>query len=473
MRFFSFAVVCFGLSFASLRCEEVVTLDLTRAEEIALEKNQHLKEVDSLVEKARLGHLISVSDWMPQLELTSQAFQTQHDQNIGSMNKSSFMTQILMTQTLFSSDKMYNLQLTKLAYKELQLIRLSIINDILYQVRRGYYQVILDLNQIETAVTHVEVLKALAVRMEDRLRIGTATTFDVNQSQVAVSNALSVYYKMVKKLRVDLNKLAKTLGYEPGSVALEISEKEIPISQIDLLRKKLEGQEEVFLKTPVTTGLIFPSSNPRNQAEWIDHLFSKDEMQQWERIAMESRPDLRQAENMIDQAKTNVKKAQGQYLPQLEFQAQYGGEPTPYVEFPNSSFLNQNFQWGVGVVLTWNIFDSLRRERKIWSAKAQVSAQKSSLSFRVQEALEEVRNQIFSIESAIARKVSSEGNVRLADQTLAQAGEKMEIGYISIFDYQISINNFIEAKNNFLEAQFELIDSYYQLRHASGIDVNM
>lgn len=472
MGLLRFAFAFFVLCFASLFSEEVVTLDLTHAEEIALEQNKHLQEVDSLVEKARLGHLISVSDWMPKLELISHAFQTQHDQNIGSMNKSSFMTQVLMTQTLFSSDKMYNLQLTKLAFKELQLIRLSIINDILYQVRRGYYQVILDMNQIETAITHVEVLKALAVRMEERLRIGTATTFDVNQTQVAVSNALSVYYKRVKQLRVDLNTLAKILGFDPGGVELEISEKVIPVSEIALLRKKLEGQEQVFLNTPVTTGLIFPPSNPRNQAEWIDHLFSKNEMREWELIAMESRPDLRQAENLIDQATTNVKKEQGQYLPQLEFQAQYGGEPTPYVEFPNSSFLNQDFQWGFGVILKWNIFDSLRRERKIWSAKAQVSAQKSSRSFQVQEALEEVRNQIFSIESAIARKVSSEGNVRLADQTLAQAGEKMEIGYISIFDYQIAINNFIEAKNIFFEAQFELIDSYYQLRHASGVDVN-
>jgi len=111
------------------------------------------------------------------------------------------------------------------------------------------------------------------------------------------------------------------------------------------------------------------------------------------------------------------------------------------------------------------------RERQISSNKAAAQAERSKLNDQIQEALKDVRDQIFSIENAIATNVSSEGTVKLAKQALAQAEEKFEIGYISIFDYQIAVNNYIEAMNIYFDSQFELIDSYYLLRHATGIDV--
>ncbi|MCB1106571.1 MAG: TolC family protein [Chlamydiia bacterium] len=463
--------IFFILPLVSLFSEEALQLSLKQAEETALSNNQEIQEIDHLVEKARYGHLITISDWLPKLELMSQAFQSQHDQTGGSNNKSSFLTQFLLTQTLFSANKLYNLQISRLVYQELQWMKQGMINDILYKVRRSYYEIILDRNQIETAATHVEVLKALALQMEERLGIGTATTFDVNQLQVAVSNALAIYYQAQKKMRVDLDAFVKTLGFDPGSIVVEVKEDVIPLRDIPFLKEKLQGQQEIFLKSPISKGLFFPPSNPRKQIEWITQLFSREEINEWEEVALRYRPDLLQAENQLQTAQKEVSKAKGQYLPKLEFQASYGGEPTPFDEFPRSSFGNQNFQWGVGVSLKWNIFDSFKRERKILAAKSEALAEKSHLKGLKQEALKEVRDQIFSIENAMATNTSSESTLKLAEQALAQAGEKLEIGYISIFDYQIAINNYIEAMNIFFKSQFEVIDSYYQLRHATGIDV--
>lgn len=460
------------LLFAStLFCEEPLRLALFQAEELALSNNQQVQEIESLVEKARLGHLISISDWLPKLELISQAFQTQHNQIGGSNNKSSFLTQFLLTQTLFSAGKYYNLQITSLIYKQLQWMRQGILNDVLYDIRNAYYKILLDKNQIETAATHVEVLKALALQMETRLGIGTATTFDVNQLQVAVANALSVYYKAIKTLKVDLDTFTKLLGYDPGSIRIEVEEEKIPLESIPFLREKLSEQQAVFLKTPIATGLIFPPSNPERQIEWINRLFTPEEVKEWEEIALKFRPDVLQTENQWKIALKQVSKARGEYLPKLEFQASYGGFPTPFDEYPRSSFSNQDFEWGVGVTLKWNLFDSFKRERQISSNKAAAQAERSKLNDQIQEALKDVRDQIFSIENAIATNVSSEGTVKLAKQALAQAEEKFEIGYISIFDYQIAVNNYIEAMNIYFDSQFELIDSYYLLRHATGIDV--
>lgn len=450
---------------------ETLFLSLEEAEKIALAQNQEVQEVNNLVEKARYGYLVSVSDWLPKLDLISQAFQTQHNMTGASNNKSSFLTQVLLTQTLFSANKLYNIKISNLIYQELQWIRQGIINDILYDVRKGYYEIVLDRNRIETAATHVEVLKALALQMEERLGIGTVTTFDVNQLQVAVSNALATYYQTVKKMKIDLDAFSKTLGYIPGSVKIDIQEASIPLEEIPYLNEKLQGQEEIFLKTPISKGLFFPPTNPQEQVEWISHLFSYEEIKNWEQRAIKYRPDLLQAENQWKTALKEVSKARGEYLPKVELQASYGGQPTPFDEFPRSSFANQDFEWGVGVVLKWNIFDSFKRERKISAARSEAMAEKSNLNSMTQEALKDVRNQIFSIENAMATNVSSASTLRLAEQALAQTGEKLEIGYISIFDYQIAVNNYIEAMNLFFTSQFEVIDSYYQLRHATGVDV--
>ncbi|MCB1116130.1 MAG: TolC family protein [Chlamydiia bacterium] len=450
---------------------QVKTFSLQEAEELALTRNEQIQEMDHLVEKARYGHLVAISDWLPKLELISQAFQTQHDQIGGSNRKSSFLTQLQLSQTLFSADKYYDLKITRLIQEELQWIKLGMVNDVLYDVRRIYFKIILDKNQIETAKVHIDVLKALALRMEKRLEIGTATTFDVNQLQVAVSNLLSVYYKATKQLKVDLDTFAKLLGYDPGSIALEVEEESIPLGAIPFLRKKLAGQEEAFLKEQGSASLIFLPTNPARQERWLDTLFTKEEMSDWEEVALRFRPDLVRQEKAWDVARAQVKKARGDYFPTLEFGASYGGEPTPFDEYPRSSFGNQDFQWGLGVTLRWNLFDSLKRERKILASQAEARAEKSSLNAQKQEALKEVRDDLFSIAHSMATYVSAKGTIKLAKQALEQAEEKLEIGYLSIFDYQIAVNHYIEALHLFFTSQYELIDSYYLLRHATGIDV--
>lgn len=97
--------------------------------------------------------------------------------------------------------------------------------------------------------------------------------------------------------------------------------------------------------------------------------------------------------------------------------------------------------------------------------------EKFSWDFQVQEAYRAIRDQIASIEKGVSSYLSSKGSIRLAEQTLAQASEQIDIGYISIFDYQTSVENLIETQTIFFQSQFDLINAYYGLRYAAGIDV--
>lgn len=466
--FLLFGWIFFSCSFL-LEAKEQRAFSLEEAVREALQSNKQLLEMERLVERAHLGRLVEISEYLPKLEAMSQAFQSQHSLTSGS--KSSFLTQLTLAQTIFSANKYYNIKIAGLVSKQLEILQESAVNDVLYQTRQAFYLTILDQKELETAQVRVEILKTLATRMEERYRIGTATSFDVNQSQVAVANSLATYYERRKKLKVSQNAFSEILGFDPGTVFITLKEDEIPIHKVPELERKLDG--EIFLDDPVAFGFIYPPSNPEKQRELINHFYSEEEVQRWEKIALDFRPNLKNAENTWKIAQENVKKARGEYFPKVEFAATYGGLPTPYDDITRPRLTDQSFQWSVGVTLKWNIFDSLKRERKIREAKAKQQAEKFSWDYQVQQAYREVRDQMITIENAAATNLSAKGNMRLAEQTLAQAGEQVEIGYISIFDYQISVNNFIEAKNIFYQSQFELIDAYYGLRHATGIDVEV
>ncbi len=466
----SFILICFLLPFFIYADPEILSLQsLQEAEELALKYNQNLQSLDHLIEEMHQKKLVKISDYLPKLETIAQAFQAQHIQD-SSGNKSSFLTQLVLTQTLISAKKYYDIKIASLMLKQFKLLKEAAINDLLYQVRRGYFKILLDKNRLFTAKEKLELFKILTLRVKERLNIGTATSFELNQSQVALSNTLSYYYDSEKKLHLDLNALLEIMGFIPGEVILDLKEKSISFKHLPVLFNKLEKGKSVFLETPLKNGLIYPDTNPKKQIDWISKLFNPSEIKLWEEIALEHRPDLKKRRNDFFLATKSVEKAYGAYLPRLELEFNYGGKPNPYNEYPTSSFLHQSFQWGAGLVLTWNLFDSFKKERNIRSAKAKRLSIRSLWNQNIQTAYRQINDQIALIINAMASHLSSSGNMKLAKQALLQAEEQLEIGYLSIFDYQISIDNFIEAKNLFFKSNFNLIDAYYGLRHASGID---
>ena len=457
---------CFNIAYA-----EIKTLNLCQSEELAIANNERIVEVNNLVEKAKYGYYRSISDYLPQLNFYSYAYKSENDQILYGLGRDCFLTEFSVIQSILSTDKFYDIKISDLIVQDLKMIRKEVVNNVIYQVRAIYNKILLDKNNIKTALIHIETLKDLAMRLEDKLAIGTTTTFDVNQLQVAVSNASANYYKNMKLLKVDQDSYAKLLGYLPGTIKLETSEENIDLETIPLLNEKLSEQRNIFLDNPISNGLFFPKSNPQNQLDFFNTLFDKQEINKWNDIALKFRPDILKAKKKLEIAKKQINKARGKYLPDIAFNFNYGGNPSPPSFYPSDKFNNQHMEWAAGVVLGWNIFDSFKKEFNISAQKAGASAEKSNLNDQIQEAFKEVRDQIFSLESSIATNVSSEGNVMLAKQALIQSEQKLEIGTITIFDYQIALNNYIEALNINFQSLFDVVDSYYLLRHATGIDV--
>ncbi|MDR3624946.1 MAG: TolC family protein [Chlamydiales bacterium] len=448
-------------------------LSLCEAEKIALKNNQQIKATEQLLQKAREGNLESFSKWFPELQASSDAYRTQFNQQPILNSRALFLTQLTLTQSIFSLERYYNVKISELYVQQLSLLLQAAQNDTLLQVREAYYQVILDQDNIATAKEKVELLRQLAIQMEGKYRIGEAILYNVNQSKVAVANAMTFYYQTLKQFKIDIDVLVRVLGYDPGTLCVDLEEREIPIYSIPLIACKLHSVEQVInINGGQEDQFIFQPGFPEIEERRMYRLFSSEEMFSWEQIANEKRPDIRLGRNFISIAKEQIRNQQAEYYPTVDLIGNYGGFPTPYVPYPRNVFFEQSFGWGIGLELNWLLFDSFGREYRVSQAKSQERATAFNYQKTVFDAHGDVRSQIYQIEEAVASYVTARANVLLAEQLLIEAKQQMDIGYITVFDYQISVDALIQARNTRDTADFNLIVAYYSLRHASGIDVN-
>lgn len=446
-------------------------LTIEQAEIIAIDHNNQINSLKELYKKAKEGRLESYSKWMPELSAMSDMYIANKKQ-VFTNSKSAFLTQLSLTQSILSMDKYYDVKIASLIEEQFRLLLNAAVIDVLFELRSFYYQVILDYEMIEAAKEKIDLLTSLARRMEDRYNIGTSILYGVNQSKVAIANATSDYYEVVKKQKVDMDLLVSSLGYDPGEVELSFADLNIPIEQIPLLKQKLCQMQPIFEKDHLALNEnIYKKGYPMTEIKRARMLFSQAEMDYWEDKALEYEPSLKVYKNQVNIAKKEVSKNYGQYAPKVTLNANYGGDPTTLIFVPATSFTGQKFQWGVGVQLRWMLFDGLGRERRIRQAQYQEKSKRYEYKKELQKTYANVREQIFNIEESVATFVTADANVKLATQTVELANDQMDIGYVTIFDYQITVDSLIQALNKKNKARYDLIKAYYGLRHASGIDL--
>lgn len=454
-----------------LSVSQLYDLTLEQAEVIAVENNNTVNSVRELYHKAQQGRFNSISKWLPQIQALSIMYGMEKPSNI-SRAKSAFETQLSLTQSIISSDQYYDVKIATLIVEQLQLLLNAAIIDALYNVRTAYYQVILDVEMIKAAKDKIDLLTMLAKRMEDRHQIGTSILYSVNQSKVAIANATSVYYEMVKRKKIDTDNMVNILGFTPGDLEVTFARIDIPVDEISEIKEKLDKMQIIFNQdTLALNERIFKGEYPLTEEKAMKHLFTIDEVKSFEDTALKYQPNLKVYENYVKIADKEVSKRRGEYLPMMSFNANWGGNPTTVQNLPSSSFGNQRMQWGVGVQLNWLIFDGLGRERRLKEAKYLKRAKEFQYRQEMQNTYADVRKQIFEIEESVANYITANANVKLAEQTVTLANNEVDVGYATIFDYQVTVDGFIQAVNSKNQARYELLKAYYALRHATGVDL--
>ena len=450
---------CFG---------EVYWIDLTQSEQLALEQNKQVLAMRELYKRAQEGKFESFSKWLPEIEAVSNMYANAQKQTL-TQSHGTFGTLLSLTQTLFSSDRYFDVKLAALQVRHMGLLLEALENDILFDVRSLYYKIALDHELIQTAKFQIDTLNDMSQKMEAEYSIGTTIELNVNQSKVAIANAMTGYYQKVKGLKVDLDAFSELLGYEPGEVELAIIDEKIPVGSFDELKPKLDRVEALFAEQKGIAP-IYKEGYPYSQERVIDQIYSFKEILGWERVAEKANPLLKEKQVEVAMASENVSKRVGEYLPSVNLVANLGAEPNPYDEYPSSSFDNQKMQWGMGLEVRWKLFDGFGRESRLKMSRYQRNSKEYEWQKERQTTFRNVRDKIYEIEESMASLATSKGNVVLADQTVVQARDQLQIGTITIYDFQLALNNLIEARNLLSQSSYQLVNAYYGLRQVSGID---
>jgi outer membrane protein TolC len=343
-------------------------------------------------------------------------------------------------------------------------------NELLLAVRDRYYAVLLYEKALLINRENIEYLSYALQQEQGKLDAGSSTPFEVNQSKVSVGNAISQYYATLKELKNARNALILTLGIDPLlEPEIRLKELEMPIESIPELAAKLCKLKQKYHYRLDT----FPSTD--DYLQHIDSLervnkltlFTPQEVQKYLDLALSLRPDLLARKIEVDVANQAVNTKLGTYLPKISGYIRYSYND---VDLGTRPFFKQPYDLSGGVVLTWNIFDSMLREHEVREARSVRSSSRISYDREWQRIEVEIRNGLYQLEEAMLTYASATQAVFVAEQAREQAQEKLQFGRIAPLEYRDSVNQLAQARNQQNQASFDLLAAYYQIRYSTGVD---
>lgn len=455
-------------------------LSLESAECIAREYNKQLLIAKEGTEQAKERKLQAISMWLPSLHYRGEFFDSSRKELLFDIFDSTqpftpahqgYSSILEFAQPLFSSDLIFNLRSKQIEQNVVSYEQASTLNELLLAVRKSYYSVVTLEIALGIERENVRYLSYALEQEQGKLDAGNSTTLEVNQSKVAVANAISRYYSALRDLKSGRNAFVLTLGIDPMlEPQIHLNQQEIPIEKIPELAFKLQEVDHKYRyfnqKIPSTADFLSHIDTIDRAKNLI--LFSEREASDYLELALRARPDLIKTHLQIDVAEQNLNEKQGHYLPTVKGYARYSYNDQYIGPVP---FGQQTYNWCGGVILTWNLFDSFLREHEIKEARSLRQSYRLNYDKTYQRVEVEIRNGLYQLEESIMAYLSSTQAVFLAEQASGQAADKLRFGKIPPLEYRDSVNLLLQSRNQRNKASYDLITSYYQLRYSTGADV--
>jgi outer membrane protein TolC len=186
------------------------------------------------------------------------------------------------------------------------------------------------------------------------------------------------------------------------------------------------------------------------------------------RIALESRPDLRQAEATLGAAGHSVWRERGGWFPYVSFN---WSDYYTSNEFADKLIdLSRDASWSWSLTVGIDLFDGLQTFGRVRQAKARRSSAREDLAQTERDAAFEVKEAFYSVEEARQRVDVSRRTVEVAEEELRLSEERYRLGagtMLEQIDSQVTLS---EAKTSHIEALYDLLLSQARLVRAMGRD---
>jgi outer membrane protein len=294
--------------------------------------------------------------------------------------------------------------------------RNNVLRLLLYQVAASYFNAQLARENINIAKANEDFNQRQLHEAEARYRVGTGSLSDVYNFRVRINSAKSQLIAAKQGYEVALYGLASLMG---------ISDAKLP-SHIELSKLEDETGDE----------LIIPDTASSVQ------------------YALNHRPDLKQSDYLLQQAKAGVGSAKAGYYPTISLTGSLDGDRTNDREFENKDF-------GKSIMLniSFNLFAGGQIMSRISEAKSRLRESENNLEDTRISVISDVESATIRLKAAQEQLALQRINTKLVEQTRDLVEKEYSAGQGSL----VRLN---EAQRDLVTAQSNLVLSLVSMRQA-------
>lgn len=306
----------------------------------------------------------------------------------------------------------------KANYKAVLEGRQKAYNDMRATVTNGYCDLLQAGNMQQLGRESVQRLEDHLKNVQAQYEVGVVAKVDVLRSQVELSNAQQSLIQAENAYQVAEANLNRIVGL-PMDTTLKLD------------------------------NILTYSEYAENMAYCLDY-------------ASQYRPELEQARQGVEAAKGALMVARSGYMPKIAANATQSWSDT---NWPG----DENGEWGVGVGVSLNVFDSGVTWSKINGAKADLAVAEETYRDTVDAVNLDVRNCYLGLREAEKRISTTETAVSQAeeDYRIAQVRYMAGVGTnTDVLDAQVALT---QAKTNYLQAMYDYNTSKIELENAMGV----
>lgn len=183
-------------------------------------------------------------------------------------------------------------------------------------------------------------------------------------------------------------------------------------------------------------------------------------------VAIESAPQVEQAEAQARAARAGVWTARSQYWPTFNVSysnnRQGGGSPS----FPLFSSYPETFSWRFGV--SWTVFNGFSREQQQVSASVSRDVAEARAADTRRQVNAQLTQQIAALTTAYVQITIARDNVAAATEDLRVQNERYRVGAATILDLLTSQTALTTAEVNLVQARFNYLIARAQVEALLG-----
>jgi outer membrane protein len=298
---------------------------------------------------------------------------------------------------------------------------------VIYLVEQAYYQLLNAAGQLDAAKTSLTNAQTVRQASEDRLDHGLATLPDVLEARSAAAQSEYELQAVLGAQDIARGNLAKALGSSPTFL--------VQVQPLD--------------------ELATPDSISDTVEQALDRSFQQ-------------RPDLMEQLARVRAANARVQEAGAAFYPTLSlsasggWQAQYGTrESHPWVH-------NESPAGGVGLSLSWPLFDGSARRSKLARAKADFLASEAKVNATRDAVAEEVWRAYSNLRTAFRQRQSALALLSAATQSYAAALESYNRGVRNLLDVTAAQRTLAQARSTDVLARTEVLAALAELAFRTG-----